>query len=100
VATSINIAYIAYTLIMLVGGSIHLLGTLMEESSALGRRVGIKEYRANHPYKLTLGFFTSIACLILFYSMDQLNIVSAFLAGYAGDSIVKKIANTTQWGAR
>jgi len=95
-----NIMNLAYIFMMMLGGLIHLFGTLMEQSGIAGHKINIKEYRDSHPYKLTLGLFTSIACLVLFYSMEQLNIVSAFLAGYAGDSIVKKIANTTQWGVR
>lgn len=84
-------------ILLLLGGAIHLFGTLKERSVSAGHKVTLREYNRNNPYQLALGLVTSITCYILFFNMGELNGVSAFLAGYVGDSLIKKIINTTRW---
>lgn len=79
-----------FILALALGTGAHLLTTLIEESSKAGRRITLTEFEQLHPYQLTLSLILSIAAYIIFFRMNELNVVSAFSAGYIGDSLVKK----------
>ena len=78
------------SVVMLLGGAVHLLGTLMEHSNELGRRMTIKQYRKKYPYQMLYGFFAGVACYLIAWKMGELNILSALACGYMGDSLIKK----------
>lgn len=82
--------HFTFVIMMLLGGSVHLLGTLMEHSAELGRRMTIKQYRKKYPYQLVYGFLAAIACYLIAWKMGELNILSALACGYMGDSLIKK----------
>jgi len=82
--------HFAFAIMTLLGGAVHLLGTLMEHSAELGRRMTIKQYRKKYPYQLLYGFFAAIACYLIVWKMGELNIISALACGYMGDSLIKK----------
>ena len=82
--------HFTFTIMMLLGGAVHLLGTLMEHSAELGRRMTIEQYRKKYPYQLIYGFLAAIACYLIAWKMGELNILSALACGYMGDSLIKK----------
>ena len=79
-----------FIIMMMLGGILHLFGTLMEHSAELGRRMTIKQYRKKFPYQLIFGFLSAITCYLVVWKMGELNAVAALGCGYVGDSIIKK----------
>lgn len=79
-----------FVMMMLLGGIVHLFGTLMEQSAELGRRMTIKQYRKKFPYQLMFGFLAAVTCYLVVWKMGELNAVAALGCGYMGDSIIKK----------
>jgi len=82
--------HFVFSTMMVLGGAVHLLGTLMEHSAELGKRMTIKQYRKKYPYQLIYGFLAAIACYLIAWKMGELNILSALACGYMGDSLIKK----------
>lgn len=82
--------HFTFVIMMMLGGVVHLLGTLMEHSEELGRRMTIKQYRKKHPYQLIFGLVAAITCYLVVWKMGELNAVSALACGYMGDSLIKK----------
>lgn len=82
---------ISNIIMLLLGGISHLMGTLAEESKQAGHRLTIFEFSNMKPYRLTYGLAVSVAAYVFIADAGQLTTVSAFAAGYMGDSVVKKI---------
>ncbi len=87
-------------LLLLLGSTIHLLGTLAEESKSVKRRISLIEYSNKYPYQIALGFGLSVAAYFLMEQAGQLNPAMAFTCGYMGDSIIKKFTNSTAIGKK
>jgi len=82
--------HFTFVIMMMLGGVVHLLGTLMEHSAELGRRMTIKQYRKKYPYQLVFGFIAAVTCYLVAWKMGELNALSALACGYMGDSLIKK----------
>ncbi len=77
-------------LVMFLGGMLHLIGSLAEESKLQNKRIGFLAYQKKYPYQILYGLISSVCCYLIIWKMGELNTVSAMAAGYMGDSLVKK----------
>ena len=87
-------------IIMLFLGIIaHILGTLMENNKKAGKVIWPSVYIKENPYATIMSIVLSIVAYIFLSEMEQLTSINAFLAGYVGDSIVKKFNNISSIAA-
>jgi len=79
--------------LFLLGLSIHVAGTLGEQSAQAGRIVWPGEWFKAHPYKTFVAMASGVAVVLLLGEINQLSGITAFFAGYSTDSMIAKIGN-------
>lgn len=77
-----------YLLVALIGAIGHILKELARLEN-ITATFNLKVWLRKNRYKTIYGIVVTILTIIMLWSLEQLNLASAILAGYAGDSIMK-----------
>lgn len=80
-------------ILLLLGNLMNLLGALAEASQE-DRPVHPWKWIKARPYRVLLGVSTSLAVYLLVdQGLNQMDAINAFLAGYAADNVMGRIAD-------
>jgi len=77
---------ITFIILCACGLLLHVLKQLIESRGEDGSPVSLSHYFAGRPYATVAAVVGSVALFIIFHEFEQLNVISAFSAGYMGNS--------------
>ncbi len=75
-----------FVILCVCGLALHVLKQLMESRLEDGTPVSLRDYFAGRPYATIASVVGSVVLFVIFREFDQLNVISAFSAGYVGNS--------------